>query len=139
MAKFSSEKTCLVRSKTVWTVLNQFGPVQKLFGPIKGQGIRQSREMNFFTNIDSFYFYSQLFTYSGGTTQGINLSGPISPNTLSLLTNSKITAISSSGSIVNTSNLRFVSIHINLNCFLKFTLGFTTIFLNVQRFQLKIP
>jgi len=48
-----------------------------------------------------------LFTYSGGTTQGINLSGPISPNTLSLLTNSKITAISSSGSIVNTSNLRW--------------------------------
>ena len=43
----------------------------------------------------------------------------ISPNTLLLLTNSKITAISSSGSIVNTSNLRFVSIRINLNCFLK--------------------
>ena len=88
--------------------------------PTKTKNLRQSIEMEFINNnIDSFLFYSQLFTYSGGTTQGINLSGPISPNTLSLLTNSKITAISSSGSIVNTSNLRFVSIHINLNCFLK--------------------
>ena len=34
----------------------------------------------------------QLFTYSGGNGQGISLSGPISPTTLSLIANQKMTA-----------------------------------------------
>lgn len=34
----------------------------------------------------------KLFTYSGGTGQGISLSGPISPTTLSLLANQKMAA-----------------------------------------------
>jgi len=34
-------------------------------------------------------FFHQLFTYSGGGAQGINLSAPISPTTLSLITSQR--------------------------------------------------
>lgn len=39
-----------------------------------------------------YCLYFQLFTYSGGNGQGISLSGPISPTTLSLIANQKMTA-----------------------------------------------
>jgi len=47
----------------------------------------------------------KLFTYSGGPAQGISLAGPISPTTLSLITNQKLTTAPLSAATVQPSSI----------------------------------